>query len=137
MGKGKSSGGFLVIPNTQPRLYAAPRCPSPAGPVHTAGEVVAHLPRRHQRFPPAPTAETLEGSSEQEMGKGVSKTQRVWRRFEMQLILLPQWMGRHSGQRDAPNSSDLQRCVSAVTGVWLSSGPCSQAVRGKQMSGNQ
>lgn len=58
------TGGFPY----SPRPAEAPR----AGLIHTAGQVVA----------PHCCSEALEGNPEQEMGKGGSKTQRVWSRFE-------------------------------------------------------
>lgn len=62
------------------RLYASVLVLFPSGLVHTAGEVVApHVLPRHQGFPTASPAQTLEESPEQKMGKG---TQTVGRRFE-------------------------------------------------------
>ena len=45
---------------------------SRAGLIHTAGQVAA----------PLCCSEALEGNPEQKVEKGVSKTQRVWSRFE-------------------------------------------------------
>lgn len=139
VGKGKWLEVFLVIPQKPvPTTWDGIlflRCPSKAGLVHTAGEVVApHLLLRHRGFHQPQLQKLWREAQSRKWERGFQRHRKSEVRFEGLI-----WFCSRRG-REAQRQGSTHWTASPWTWReqrWISPGPCSQAVRGKQMNGKK